>query len=332
MSKIPNSASVSLALVTLWAASAAAQQPTRSLRADRPWARHVSQEHQSSATQLFEEGNSLLNDLLFPDAEKKYIEALAHWEHPAIHYNMALALPPTLRPTEVYDHLQAATEHGEDPLGPERFRYARSLTERMKKEYAWVVISCDCEASATLASGRWLVRRSNGRFEGLVPPGTHTLIATPKGHPTTEITLTLAAGQQTHFHLDAKRPWAVWKPWAIVGAGATAAAGGLLLNMKAQTHLRAFDEAIEDCHSPGSPRGCFPDSSLAQQRSRGLKLQRLSIAAYAVGGAAFFTGLVLAYTNQVQTQLTPMSQSGSRLVIAPMLGGKDDGILVTLRF
>jgi hypothetical protein len=239
---------------------------------------------------------------------------------------MALALPSTLRPTEVYDHLQASTEYGEDPLGPERFHYAHNLTERMKKEYAWVEISCECDASATLASGRWLVRRSNGRFEGLVPPGTHTLIATPKGHPSTEITLTLAAGQRTHFRLDARRPWAVWKPWALVGAGATAAAGGLLLHMKAQSHMDAFDEGIQDCG------GCFPEPSLAQQRSRGLKWQRFSAGAIAAGGAAIVAGLWFAGTNQVQSQLTPMSQNESKLVIAPMLGGKDNGLLVTLRF
>lgn len=326
MHKPPNGAKVFLALAPLLTASAAAQQPTSHLKGDRPWALHVSGDDQRSAAQLFEEGNTFLNDSLFSDAERKYSDALTHWKHPAIHYNMALALPPTLRPTEVFEHLLASTAHGEAPLGPERFHYARSLTERMKKEYAWVEIDCDCEASATLASGRWLVRKSSGRFEGLVPPGTHTLIATPKGHPVTEITLTLTAGQQAHFRLDTGRPWAVWKPWAIVAAGAAATVGGQLLNWKARSHLRAFDEGIQSCG------GCIPKPNFAHHRSRGLTLQRLSVGGYAVGGAAFLTGLVLAYSNQVQSRITPMSQSESRLVIAPMLSGEDDGLLAMFRF
>lgn len=316
----------SIALLAFWTIPAAAQQPTTSLNTDRPWIKRVSLEHQKAATRLFDEGNTLLQESRFEEAEKKYSEALSHWNHPAIHYNLALALPATLRPTEIYSHMLASMVHGEAPLGTDRFKYAHGLTERMKQEYAWVEISCDCEASATLASGRWLVRQGGGRFEGLVPPGTHTLIATRKGYPSTEMTLTVAAGDKLNFRLDASRPWAAWKPWTLVGAGVAAAAGGGFLNNRARSHMRVFDAGIKECG------GCVPSPSLAGEHKRGLLFSRASTGVFTLGGAAVLTGLVLAYTNQVQSQLIPTDEIEPSLVIAPVLGAQEEGLLATFRF
>src|SRR5690349_20589283 len=57
----------------------------------RPWADGVSQERQDTAVRLFTEGNGHLNDGIFGKAVDAYAEALKSWDHPAIHYNMAIA-------------------------------------------------------------------------------------------------------------------------------------------------------------------------------------------------------------------------------------------------
>jgi hypothetical protein len=59
---------------------------------DRPWVKGVSAADQSAAIELFHEGNGLLKESLFVQAAAKYREALHHWDHPGIHYNLALAL------------------------------------------------------------------------------------------------------------------------------------------------------------------------------------------------------------------------------------------------
>src|SRR2546423_895823 len=57
----------------------------------RPWAAGVQPTEQRAALQMFHDGNVFLNDGLFAKAGDKYKEALKHWDHPAIHYNLALA-------------------------------------------------------------------------------------------------------------------------------------------------------------------------------------------------------------------------------------------------
>lgn len=167
-----------LMLSLLSGTSAGAQQPVAALEGEATWIAQASVEDRSAATILVKEGNEALKISNFLRAEKKYRAALARWKHPAIHYNLALALSPTLSPTEVYEHMMAAIQHGPLPLGTTRYNHARSQTEHMRSTYAWVEVSCDCEASAKLTSGDWLVRKGRGSFWGLVPPGNHTLTAT----------------------------------------------------------------------------------------------------------------------------------------------------------
>src|SRR5687768_7442231 len=69
---------------------------------ERPWARGVSNERQQAAQVAFREGNVQLNNGLFVQAVDKYRSALTHWDHPAIHYNLALALLNLDQPIEVF--------------------------------------------------------------------------------------------------------------------------------------------------------------------------------------------------------------------------------------
>src|SRR5690349_12569407 len=59
---------------------------------ERPWAAGVSPERQEAALKHLQEGNGLLKESLFVAAAKVYRQALTEWDHPGIHYNLALAL------------------------------------------------------------------------------------------------------------------------------------------------------------------------------------------------------------------------------------------------
>ena len=317
-----------LALVlSLWgAAPAMAQQPLGSLEGDFPYLKRVSIEDRATAKKRVEEGNKFFNNSQFSEAEQQYASALAIWEHPAIHYNLALALPQQTRPTEFYEHMLAAMQHGERPLGAGRFNHARTLTERMRKENAWVVVSCDCDASAKLSSGEWLVRKGSGTFQGLVPPGEYTLSAAMEGHSPAKTPLSLKAGQQVRLRLGESRPYSTWKILAAMGAGTALAAGGGLLHVQAGKDFRAFDDAINRC------KGCIPEADVARHRKRALTLQKVAVGSYALGGAAVLTSLVFLYNNQLQSQLLPAEHDEARLVIAPTLGKQEKGLLATFRF
>jgi hypothetical protein len=318
---------VALVLTLIWGSPATAQQPVASLEGEAPYVTRVSLEDRSAATTLVKEGNEALHDKTFLRAEKKFRDALARWEHPAIHYNLALALSPTLRPTEVHEHMLAAMQHGPLPLGTKRYNHARTLTERMRNEYARVSVSCDCEATAKLSSGDWLVRKKPGRFQGLVPPGTHTLVATVENHPPTELTLSdLKAGQEVHLRLDESRPYSTWKIVAAMGAGAAVAAGGGFLHVQAGKDFRAFDDGINRCG------GCTPVPDVARHRKRALTLQKIAVGSYALGGTAILMSLFFLYNNQLQSQFLPSEADEARFVIAPMLGRQEQGLWATFRF
>jgi hypothetical protein len=65
---------------------------------DRPWAKGVSRSRRRAAARLFFEANKQLGEQFFKQAAETYREALKHWEHPAIHYNLSLALVNPAQP------------------------------------------------------------------------------------------------------------------------------------------------------------------------------------------------------------------------------------------
>src|SRR5690348_3534769 len=82
----------------LWAPLVVAQPLHQQLDAgsQSPWVKGVSQERQAAAAVLFNEGNGYYEKAVFSKAAELYRRALEQWEHPAIHYNLALALMDTV--------------------------------------------------------------------------------------------------------------------------------------------------------------------------------------------------------------------------------------------
>src|SRR5262245_44885897 len=95
---------ITLALATAHAQQKSPDTPQPNEKADaddtlqkgtggaRPWATGVTIDAQKAALTPFREGNSHLNEGLFARASESYRQALKVWNHPAIHYNLALAL------------------------------------------------------------------------------------------------------------------------------------------------------------------------------------------------------------------------------------------------
>ncbi len=168
----------------LWALPASAQRPHSQLLDGRAWAQNASKEKQLESARFFEEGNQALKQSFFTEAEQQYRRALELWNHPAIHYNLALTLLNLNRSTEVYEHMLESMRYGPVPLEEPRYNHAKMYTEGMRAANAWVTVTTTPGVSVALTSGEHLRQAGPGRFEGLVRPGVHTFIATNPGGTT----------------------------------------------------------------------------------------------------------------------------------------------------
>jgi tetratricopeptide (TPR) repeat protein len=338
MNRFTISLMVALVLVCLRATPAEAQQSELGGGGaqERPWAKGVPPEKQSAALALFREGNFLLKNSLFPRAEEKYLEALKLWDHPAIHYNMALALLNLNKPLELHHHLTEAMRYGEAPLDKDKFERANTFKKLIEQQLSRVEITSD-DPGATVTMDGQVLFTAPGRYEGLVRPGKHSIVATKEGYLPTNMSPTLLPGEKTTLALKLytpadltryRRHWSAWKPWAVVGAGAAVALAGGALHMQARGSFEEFDTRIVQCG------GCVPAPEVTDLRTRGTTRQQLAFGAYAVGGAALVTGAVLVFINQPQAYRINPDEAGSSPAasVAPLLGRGEGGVLATFRF
>jgi tetratricopeptide (TPR) repeat protein len=300
---------------------------------DRPWARSVPPETQAKAVSLFRDGNGLLKESLFIQAAEKYREALRFWDHPAIHYNLALALLNLDQPVEVFGHLEEAMKYGAAPLDADKFEHATRYRALIEKQLARVEVTCAQTGAQVSMDGRTLFD-APGRWAGLVRVGQHTVVATKPGYVAAQQTPTLLAGQKSEIRLQLftaeeltiyQRRWAVWKPFTVLAAGVVVAAIGGILQWEASESYKSFDAGIQSCG------GCVPPSDLQAKRSSGDALQATAWVGYSLGAAGAATGIALAILNRARpVRLSPEHEG--RLSLAPLIGPGGAGLSGTVHF
>lgn len=332
---LPALAFAAALLIAAGATAAPARAESLGHDNSRPWAAGVPEADQEQARTLFEQGNALLKDSIFVGGAEKYKEALTHWDHPAIHYNLVLALLNLDQPIEVYQHLQAAMRFGPAPLGDDKFQQAKAYMTLVEKQLARVDIRCDLDGAKVVMDGRPLFT-APGRYQELVRAGPHTIVATRDGYLTRETSPNLASGKTTTLDLVLyssedltryKRRWATWMPWTVIGAGAAVALGGGLLHLGARNDFKQFDQGIVACG------GCVPSSPVQAKLDQGNQFQTLAFVGYAVGGAAILTGATLAYLNRPQAyRVTAEELDKKEVSMAPVIAPGTAGFLATVRF
>jgi hypothetical protein len=212
-------------------------------------------------------------------------------------------------------------------LDPEKYEYARSYKNLLEKQLAWVEIACDVPGASVVMDGKPLFT-GPGRFEGLVRAGPHTIAATRDGYLPTNLNSALAPGEKAALALkmftaedltEYRRPWAVWKPWAVLGG----------LHWRARENFQAFDREIDACG------GCTLEQTEqgGPLLERGKLMQNVAMGSYAVGGAAVLTGAVLVYVNRLQPyRINPEERNEQKVGVTPLVGSGVGGVLATFRF
>ena len=327
-------------LLVVASAPARSQQSELGVGQSRRWAQGVPPANQARAAALFEQGNELLENSLFPKAIERYTQALELWNHPSIHYNMALALVHLNDPVRLHQHLTEAMRYEGQPLDAAKVARIRDLLKVVERQLVRLRITSDVAGASVRMNGQELFV-APGRYESWVLPDDYTFTVIREGYPLNERKRTAVAGEElildyklytreelTRYH----RLWPAWRPWAVVGVGAVLTSGGLLLNGRASERYRRFDEEVSRCSSANNDRGCLPSPELLTERARGNKFQTAALGSFAVGGAALALGVTLSYFNRLQADVINPDEHEQSLHIAPVVGSDQRGVQASFSF
>jgi len=301
---------------------------------ERPWAQGVSSEEQHAALELFSKGNGDLKNSYFLEAANAYREALKHWDHPAIHYNLVLALLNLDQPVEVHEHLEAAMKYGAAPLDEDKLAQAKRYKSLVEKQLTHVSLTCNETGAKVVMDGKDLFT-APGHYDGWVRAGPHTIVASKEGFLPNQISKPLPPGESVSYDMKLfteddltqyKRMWSAWVPWAVVGAGVAVAGIGGAMHFEASQSYKSFDSDIQTCG------GCVPSSSTAAKKNTGNTLQSAAFGAYGVGGAAIVTGAVLVYVNRLQPFHLNPGDEHVEVGMAPYVAPGQAGFTMAARF
>lgn len=295
---------------------------------ERPWAQGVSLERQERARAIYAAANDLLHEYLLEEAIEKYREALMRWEHPAIHYNLARALDSLGRPLEADAHMQQALRYGEAAYSeaeyPQVLNFRRLLDQKLARV---VIVSMESEIAITLDGDRLLA--GQGTIEKRVLPGEHLLVVRRPGQGAVTRLLDLKRGRQTRIEFDARRRWAWWQPWTVLGAGALVSITGGVLQWRAQENMSRYQDRFGDA----CPAGCPDDSqpALARLRRRATWQNRAGVTALLTGGTIIVAGTVLVVLNQARSFGIDLNRE-TRLSLLPLLAPDGAGVALGFEF
>jgi hypothetical protein len=306
----------------------------------RPWAEGVSAQEQEAARVLFEEGNALLRESLFPQAVKKYREALEHWDHPGIHFNLSLALLNLDQPIAVYRSLEKAMQYGVGPIDKEKLERAQRYKEMVSQQIGTVEIVCNEPQAKVTLDGR-PVLTGPGTYKNLVVVGEHQIVASKSGYINKTIDFVTDPAEQETVEVTlisiadmtvSKRRWATWMPWAAVGAGAAVLAVGGALHGQSSSSFADFDKSFDArCMNGGCNDGEVPD--LKEKLDSAERQQQIAVTSYIIGGAAVVGGLVLVYVNRPQVYRRDLEAgTESQLSIVPVIAPDSAGVSAAFRF
>lgn len=339
---------VILLLALLLSTGARAADPN-----ERPWAKGVPEAEQKKALELFNDATKLLKDSFFKKAVDRYLEALSHWDHPAIHFNVAKALMALDDSVPAYEHLIASMKYGGPPLDQEEQDQVKTYKKLLyETELAELNIVCN-EPDAVVTMNGTTLFKAPGQWKGVVRPNNVTILATKPGYQVSQSKPNLRKGMVNDISLALEpldtsvryvRAFGNWIPWTVVTAGALILGGGAIASWQSGENIKAYDDAIAECTTLSQKEildsnnvkradafACVPDSSITSKKDTAATMKTLSTVGYIAGGAVLATGIVLLYVNR-EKPITVEGTVDVPVTLVPYIGPDGGGVSATIGF
>jgi tetratricopeptide (TPR) repeat protein len=180
---------ITLVLLLLWTATAAAEQP---------WEAGIPKAKRDKANAAFAEANQLFAQQAHQPALEKYAEAVKEWDHPLIRFNMAVTLIRLDRILEAAESIDAALRFGQAPFTQEHYQQALDYQKLVAGRVGIVAATCSQTGVQILLDGKpWF--QCPGEKKERVLAGEHVIV-----------------GEKAEFATESRR--------LVVGGGATTSA------------------------------------------------------------------------------------------------------------
>ncbi len=272
---------------------------------ERPWAAGVPEERQAESRRRYDEGNLLFEQEKYAQALAIYRQAVALWDHPAIRFNMAVALIHLDQPLAAYENLASAMRFGAEPLKADVYAQAQTYQKLLLGQLARLKVVCRERDAEVFLDGEH-VFTGPGEAERVVAPGNHQIVASKPSYITVTRAVTLAAGATVDELLQpmelpkperTERRWDAWKPWTVAAVGAAVALAGIPLQIASNNSMSDYEKQVATACPAGCPNNAIP-AAARDAESRAHLENGLAIGLFAAGGAALAAGTVLVLLNQ----------------------------------
>jgi hypothetical protein len=291
-----------------------------SLDSDRPWAIGVPDAEQATARVLYAAGNDEFAESRFAQALAKYKEAIQHWDHPAIRFNMAVCLINLDRLLEASDSLERSLAYGAVALDSEAYKQGLTYRKLLDSQLAHVKIRCAEPGSVVSLDGKYLFTGPATAEQSLLP-GEHQLAATKPGFRTAVVTFTGIAGKQVTYDLHpspdlgpAPPRWGYWKH--LLGGGTALISAGAVAYLWGRADLVDYDRTVEVRCGDGCDAQKLHEFSYVRDRFRTKQVVEFTL--FAIGGTAAVVGAFGMIFDQPRAR---SELDRPALVIVPARGG-----------
>ena len=301
----------------------------------KPWSRGVPQAQRARARELFLEGNRYLDVPLFAQAAEKYQEALALWPHPAFHFNLALAQLNLVQPVEAYESFGQALAHAPDGIAEDKQRLAQDYRQRLEQQLGRIEVTCQQPGAAVTMDGRPLFT-APGRWEGVMLPGEHQILASADGFIPAAERVVVSAGERSAVALVLHKPertmtvryMPAWIPWASLGVGAAVLGVGRYVEQRADQKTADFNQAFRD----KCPRGCEREEApeLYVRLDDAQSERRNALRLYMTGAAVLTMSAALLYVNR--ERVVRRGALDDTVSLIPVLAPDAAGMSARIRF